>query len=85
MLLLFHIFISVVSVAFATYMYLHPAKAKLRITYACIALAVLSGLLLLVQEPAFALQTCLTGMVYLAMVFYCTFNAQSKLTRHLSR
>lgn len=85
MLLLFLIFIAVVSLAFASYMFFHPEKSKLRITYAFIAFTIFSGIMLLMNRPSVMIQTCTTGFVYLGIVFFCTTAARNKLARASNR
>jgi hypothetical protein len=82
MLLLFHIFIAVVSLVFSSYMYLHPVKSKLRITYISVAFTILSGILLLINYPNAVMQTCFSGALYLGTVLVYTTAAKNKLSQN---
>lgn len=81
MFLVFHIFIAVVSLAFSSYMYLHPAKSKLRITYIFVVFTILSGIFLLLNQPSALMQTCMSGALYLGIVILCTSTARNKLAQ----
>src|SRR5688500_16642385 len=80
MLLQFLIFMAIVSLSFSAFMYLHPVKCKLRITYAFIVVTLLSGILLLVNQPVYMVQICISGLFYISMVYVCMSSAESKLT-----
>lgn len=68
MILLIHILIAMASIAFATYLFFAPSRAKLAMTYGLVASTVASGVYLIVSTPVHMTQTCVTGLVYLGAV-----------------
>jgi hypothetical protein len=79
MILGFHIFMAIVSLFFAGYMSMHPVKKKLRITYITVFCTIISGIVLVMQNPLGIFQIITTGSLYLATIFVCTTTAHHKL------
>lgn len=68
MIILLHVIIAFSSIASATRGYIRPTNKNQQISYALIALTFVSGFMLVWSEPAQMLRTCLSGIVYLAVV-----------------
>ena len=68
MILILHIFIAISSIVYTTFLSFAPSKTKLRISYTLVALTFASGTYLVLLKPAHMVQTCFTGLVYLAIV-----------------
>lgn len=79
MVLLAHITIALLSVIYSAYVYFAPSQAKLRGSYALVALTVATGTWLIIANPAHMVQSCITGLVYLGIVFYGIHLASNKL------
>ena len=79
MILIAHILIALTSVAFATYAFFAPTKAKVNTSYGLIAATLLSGTYLVVSTGANMLHACMTGLVYALSVSVVTYAAQRKL------
>ena len=78
-MVLLHILIALVSIAYATVLLMRPAKASFGAHYVLITLTVASGTYLLVNSPAHMLETCMMGLLYLGFVAIATIFAYTKL------
>lgn len=81
MILLTHILIAVSSIVLATGALVSPSRATLRATYIAIAATLASGVYLTLLSPARLVQTCMTGIAYLAVVSVLSVFAQKRLAR----
>lgn len=79
MILPIHIVIALASVIYTAFVYFAPSKAKLRVSYSLVALTVATGTWLVVANPAHMVQSCITGLVYLGVVFFGIALARNKL------
>jgi hypothetical protein len=79
MLLLFHITVALLSVFLGTFTFFKPSKLKLKTNYFLIAMTLLSGSILIIQNPSTLLQTCLTGITYVGIVTVQTLLANFRL------
>lgn len=79
MLLIFHIIAALLSLMQATFTLVAPSGAKLRTSYALIAATLGSGVYLVVQIKAPLVQSCTSGLVYLASVAVLTAYARKRL------
>lgn len=79
MILLLHIAIAIASVVYTGYVYASPSRNKLRASYALVALTVASGTWLIIANPAHMVQSCLSGLLYLSVVFFGIHLAGNKL------
>lgn len=79
MVLLLHIAIALISIIYTGYVYFAPSQAKLRGSYALVALTIATGTWLIVANPAHMVQSCITGLVYLGVVFYGIHLASNRL------
>lgn len=68
MLLAAHILIALASVGYTTYVFFVPSTAKLRASYALVALTIISGTYLAIANPAHILHTCVSGLLYTSIV-----------------
>lgn len=67
MILLIHIVIALTSIVSTTALAARPSAAKLRLSYALIALTLASGTYLVLSMHASLLSSCVTGLVYLGV------------------
>lgn len=79
-MLLLHIAIALLSIIYTAYVYFAPSRAKLRGSYAFVALTIATGTWLVIANPAHMVQSCITGLLYLGIVFYGIHLSSSKLT-----
>ena len=82
MILPIHIAIALLSVIYTAFVYFAPTKGKLRASYVLVALTVATGTWLVVANPAHMVQSCITGLVYLAVVFFGIGLARNKLAEN---
>lgn len=68
MVLILHICIALASMAYTTYLLVSPAKSKFSAAYSLVALTIASGTYLVVSTHSAILQSCITGLLYLAAV-----------------
>ena len=79
MILPIHITIALLSVIYTAFVYFSPSKGKLRVSYSLVALTVATGTWLVVANPAHMVQSCITGLVYLGVIFFGIALARNKL------
>lgn len=79
MILPLHIAIALTSVIYTAFVYFSPSRAKLRGSYVLVALTVASGTWLIIANPAHMVQSCITGLVYLGVIFFGIALAHQKL------
>lgn len=80
MMLATHIAIALISVIYTAYVYIAPSKAKLGGSYVLVALTVATGTWLIIANPAHMVQSCITGLVYLGVIFFGIALAHRKLS-----
>ena len=81
MILVFHIFVALLSIVTSTASYFSPSKAKLHTTYGLIALTLASGTYLVWSTHSPLLSSCATGLLYLGVVMSGVVVASRKLAR----
>ena len=81
MILIFHIFVALASLALSTVLFFAPSVRKLHVTYGLVALTLGSGTYLVAASPAHMLQACVSGLSYLAAVSVGIVAARYKLAR----
>lgn len=69
MILVTHILIALASIAFAAFTVFTPNKDKLRVSLLLTGLTIVSGTVLVVTTNSPLLQSCMTGLGYLAIMF----------------
>ena len=84
MLLLFHIFTAVGSLAAAGASYVSPSLLKLRLTYILTASMFTSGTVLVIQNTSHLLKACVMGLALLGVISYATIIARNKLAAETS-
>lgn len=82
MILVLHIIIALSSIAYTTLTYFTPSKNKLRISWGLVALTIASGTWLVVSTHSALLQSCTTGLIYLAVVSAGIIAAKQKLKQY---
>ncbi|HYV33434.1 MAG TPA: hypothetical protein VE973_01115, partial [Candidatus Limnocylindria bacterium] len=70
MVLPLHIIIALLSLASSGYILFRPSRLGLNLSYALVALTLISGFVLVMTKPANITQTCVTGLVYLGFVAF---------------
>jgi hypothetical protein len=68
MILLTHILIALGSIVFSAYLFLFPSRAKLYISYAFVALTLISGTALVWTMPSHALSATMSGLTYVGIM-----------------
>jgi len=79
MILLTHIIAAVSSLALTAYLYFRPSKLGLNVDYVLVGTMLVTGFYLILSKPAHMTQTCIEGLVYLAVVSYGLVAAHNKL------
>lgn len=82
MILTLHIAIAVASIIYTAYVYFSPTPAKLRGTYVMTGLTIASGTWLVLANPAHMVQACMSGLVYLGVMFFGIALAKGKLANN---
>ena len=85
MLLVLHVVIALTSIVWTGLAYFAPSTKKLNITYALIAATLASGTYLAITMHSPLLKSCMTGLVYLAVVLFETFAVRSRLAQATNR
>ena len=80
MILATHILIAISGILIATISYFRPSKALFNTSVALVAGTVATGTYLTIQNPSHLVQSCLTGLVYVAIVMGITALARQKAT-----
>jgi hypothetical protein len=68
MVLITHIVIALSSMVYTTYLYFSPARSKFPVAFSLVALTIVSGTVLVISTHSAILQSCVTGLIYLAVV-----------------
>ena len=68
MVVMFHVFVALSSIALTSFAYVSPSRVKLRGAYGLVALTLASGFYLVASEPSHMLQSCTMGVAYIAIV-----------------
>jgi hypothetical protein len=79
MVLIAHIAIALISVIYTAYVFFAPSQSKLKATYVLVALTIASGTWLIISNPAHMVQSCITGLAYLGVMFFGIAMARNKL------
>lgn len=85
MVLALHILIALASVAFATYTFFTPSKAKIGASYSMVAATIASGTYLVVATDASMLHACMSGLFFTVTVSAITYASQRKLAAQIVR
>lgn len=79
MLLVLHIFIAMLSIAHAAYVFFAPSKKQLCVSYVFIGMTLLSGGILTLLSPSHLGPACVSGFLYLGATYACLALARRKL------
>lgn len=79
MVLILHIGIALLSMAWAGYTFISPSRTKLSVSYSLMAATLGTGIYLVVISPSHMVQACLVGVGYLAVTASATLVARRKL------
>lgn len=82
MVLMLHIIIALTSLAYTSITYFMPSKNKLRTSWTLAVLTIASGTWLVISTHSALLQSCITGLVYLAVISAGIIAAQHKLKQY---
>jgi len=85
MLILLHVVIALSSIAWTGYVFFAPSAGKLSVSYGLIAGTLASGTYLVIRTHSPLLQSCITGLVYLAIVLFETFAVRTRLAQATNR
>lgn len=78
-MLLFHIFIALLSLITASFAAYHPTKNRLTFAYTATGGTLASGILLVILESASVAHVCISGGVYLVAVAILILIARKKI------
>jgi len=81
MIVIFHVFAALLSIAVTSFTYFKPTAVKLRVSYGLIATTLASGFYLVFTAPAHMAEVCTMGLFYVAVVSVGTVAARGKLAR----
>ncbi len=79
-MLILHVVIALASTLLGTYLLAKPSRSALRASYALIAITTLSGVYLMVSNPAYAIRGCIAYLTYSIFVIVLTRRAENKLS-----
>lgn len=79
MIILLHVIMAFSSVICTTYLHAQPSRRKLYASYGLIVATLVSGTYLVISTHSPLLSSCVTGLVYLAVVLSLLFSARSKI------
>ena len=68
MLILLHVIIALISVAYSSYCLISPSKRGFYVTYGLVGATLVSGTYLTISTHTQILSACLTGLAYLSVV-----------------
>lgn len=81
MVVLLHVLIALASLLAVTLSLLRPSAKSIIVNYISIVATIISGLALVVVEPARMLHTCVAGLAYLAIAITASAIAQVRFAR----
>lgn len=79
MILAVHIFIALSSIIYTTLLYFNPTPQKFNPAYWFVGLTIASGSLLIISTGAHILRGCVSGLLYMGLVFGMIIMAKRKL------
>jgi hypothetical protein len=84
-IVLIHVLIAISSIIATTVLAIFPSKLKLYVSYSLIASTLISGTILVLVTHSSILKTCITGLLYLAVVMAGVVFAGHRLAAENSR
>ncbi|MET1032932.1 MAG: hypothetical protein ABWX94_00350 [Candidatus Saccharimonadales bacterium] len=85
MILLLHITIALISVAFTTYLFLRPSATKLYTSYGLMASTLVTGTYLIASTGGHLIEACAMGLIYTGAVSLGIVGARRKLATQKAR
>lgn len=79
MILMLHIFVALSSLVYTTYVFAAPSRSKLHLSYALLALTLISGTYLTVLHPSHLVSACMASFAYTVLTLGGTLLARRKL------
>lgn len=80
MIILLHVLSALCSIAYTTYLFFRPSKQHFYISYSLVVLTLLTGIYLAWSKHALVAQSCVSGLIYLAVVASGICAARYRLT-----
>jgi hypothetical protein len=80
MILPLHILIALSSIIYTAYVFFAPSRSKLHLSYALVALTLITGTYLVILNPSHLTQACTTGLIYLGIVLTGLISAHQRLS-----
>jgi hypothetical protein len=81
MLLVAHIVVAVAGLITASAAFVRPSQSKIQASYGLLAGTLLSGSLLIIVANASILRTCMSGLLYTAVMYFGIAAAKAKLAK----
>jgi len=85
MLVLSHVVIALSSVFFAAYSLFSPSQNKLKVSYGLTTATLATGTYLVISTHSPLLQSCTTGLAYLAIIFSLIAVTRRRLAHELAK
>ncbi len=80
MILIFHIFVAVLSIIVSLLSSIAPSKQKLGVSFLFAGGTLLSGIVLAVSHPSTLPKVCISGAVFFIAILFLTIKAKQKLS-----
>ena len=81
MVVILHIVVALASIGVATMVFFHPSRNHFSISYSLIVATLLSGIYLVMSDPARMLHVCISGSIYTILVLVATIVAHKQFNR----
>jgi hypothetical protein len=81
MLLLAHIVIALISVVFASLLFLSPSNFKFKANYLLIGATLVSGTYLVIDRSSHLVESCAVGLAYIGVVLFAIAAAKRKYAK----
>jgi hypothetical protein len=80
-MLIFHIIVAVASIVYATFNLLNPVRRNTKLSYSFITATTASGFALIYMNPAYAVQGCVSYVLYIIAVVTLTRSTNLRLAK----
>lgn len=84
MILIFHIAVAISGIIFSTLSAFAPSQKKIYLSYICVSLTFVTGGYLVISKPGHLVQSCLMGLIYLAVALSGVLTAHFRLSKEKS-
>jgi len=81
MILIFHIAVAISGIIASTLSAFSPSHKKIYVTYSLVGLTFVTGGYLVLSKPGHLVQSCMTGLVYLAVALSGVLTAHYRLSK----